>query len=85
MGLSTLVVLSPGPGRPEDAGSTVGWLQTRPQVPVLGVCLGHQAMAVAAGGTVVRAAGPVHGRPWPVRLLPDTLFSGFPTRFTAAR
>lgn len=80
-----LVVLSPGPGRPEDAASTVGWLQTLPSVPVLGVCLGHQAMAVAYGGTVVRAAGPVHGRPWPVRLFQDPLFAGFPRRFTAAR
>ena len=45
-----LVVLSPGPGRPEGAGVMVEWLVTEPRVPVLGVCLGHQALAVAAGG-----------------------------------
>ncbi len=57
-----LVLLSPGPGHPRDAHATVAWLATRPAVPVLGVCLGHQAMAVALGGEVVRAPRPVHGR-----------------------
>jgi len=57
-----LVVLSPGPGRPEDTGVTLPWLATDPSVPILGVCLGHQAMAVAAGGRVGHAPVPVHGR-----------------------
>ncbi len=57
-----LVVLSPGPGHPRDAGVTVPWLRTDPAVPVLGVCLGHQALALAAGGRVVRANRAVHGR-----------------------
>jgi anthranilate synthase component 2 len=56
------VVLSPGPGRPEAAGCFPRLLQLLPDAtPVLGVCLGHQALGVAAGGTVERAA-PVHGK-----------------------
>ena len=47
-----LVLLSPGPGRPEDAGVMVPFLRTRPDVPILGVCLGHQALAVAEAGSV---------------------------------
>lgn len=80
-----LVVLSPGPGRPEASGVTVPWLETRPGVPVLGICLGHQAMAVAAGGTVDRAPRPVHGKPWPVRLLDDPLHDGLPDLLPVAR
>src|SRR5439155_17827438 len=56
-----LVVLSPGPGRPEDAATTVAWLRTGPDLPLLGVCLGHQALAVACGGEVGRAPEPAHG------------------------
>ena len=56
------VILSPGPGRPEDAGVFTALLATLPsEIPVLGVCLGHQALGVACGGTVDRAA-PVHGK-----------------------
>lgn len=56
------VILSPGPGRPEDAGVFTALLGTLPpQTPVLGVCLGHQALGVASGGTVDRAT-PVHGK-----------------------
>jgi anthranilate synthase component 2 len=56
------VVLSPGPGRPEDAGVFIELLDMLPpKVPVLGVCLGHQAMGIAAGGRVERAQ-PVHGK-----------------------
>lgn len=80
-----LVVLSPGPGRPEDAGVMVEWLRTGPDVPVLGICLGHQALAVAAGGVVGRAPRPVHGRKSLIATAPDEpLFEGMPT-FTAAR
>jgi anthranilate synthase/aminodeoxychorismate synthase-like glutamine amidotransferase len=56
------VVLSPGPGRPEDAGCFPRLLELLPAAtPVLGVCLGHQALGITAGGTVERAA-PVHGK-----------------------
>ena len=80
-----LVLLSPGPGRPEHAGVTVEWLQTEPAVPVLGICLGLQALAVAAGGAVDRAPRPVHGRACAVRLLDDPIFEGLPSGFWAAR
>ena len=58
-----LIVLSPGPGRPEDAGCTlelIGLAYGR--VPVLGICLGHQAIVHEAGGAVERASEPFHGR-----------------------
>lgn len=81
-----LVVLSPGPGRPEDAGVMVEWLETEPDVPVLGVCLGHQAMAVAAGGAVTRAPRPVHGRASTIDTVADEpLFDGLGATLTAAR
>ena len=80
-----LVVLSPGPGRPEDAGVMVPWLQTEPEVPVLGVCLGHQALAVAAGGRVERAPRPVHGRTSVVDLSADPLFDGMTAPVRVAR
>jgi anthranilate synthase/aminodeoxychorismate synthase-like glutamine amidotransferase len=58
-----LVVLSPGPGRPEDAGCCMELIgQAIGRVPVLGVCLGHQAIVLQAGGEVSRAPAPVHGK-----------------------
>lgn len=80
-----LVVLSPGPGRPQEAGVMVPWLRTGPSIPVLGICLGHQALVVAAGGRVERAPELVHGRASPIRLLPDPLFQGISTPFVAGR
>lgn len=80
-----LVLLSPGPGAPEDTGVTLEWLRTRPARPVLGICLGHQAMAVAAGGAVGRAPRPVHGKSCQVTLADDPLFAGLPATFAAAR
>lgn len=80
-----LVVLSPGPGRPEDGGVTVPWLGTRPRVFTLGVCLGHQAMALAAGARIDRAPVPVHGRASRVALGDDPLFEGLPRTMSVAR
>lgn len=58
-----LIVLSPGPGRPEDAGCTLDLIALAAGVvPVLGICLGHQALVQAAGGAVTRADAPVHGK-----------------------
>ena len=58
-----LIVLSPGPGRPEDAGCTLDLIAlANARVPVLGICLGHQALVLAAGGEVTRADAPVHGK-----------------------
>ncbi|PSJ37121.1 anthranilate synthase component II [Allosphingosinicella deserti] len=57
------LILSPGPGRPEDAGCCLELLAlAKGRVPVLGVCLGHQAMVLEAGGDVDRAPAPVHGK-----------------------
>ena len=57
------IVISPGPGRPESAGISIDVIREwGPRVPLLGVCLGHQAIGAAFGGRVVRAAGPVHGK-----------------------
>jgi anthranilate synthase/aminodeoxychorismate synthase-like glutamine amidotransferase len=81
-----LVVLSPGPGRPEEAGAMVEWLRTDPAIPVLGVCLGHQAMAVAAGGRVGPAPRPVHGeRHWIELDADEPLFEGLGNPILAGR
>ena len=79
-----LVLLSPGPGHPEQAGVMVPFLRMRPSVPVLGVCLGHQALAVASGGTVSQTT-PLHGRSSRVSHDGDVAFDGVPRAFHAAR
>ena len=57
------IVVSPGPGRPQDAGCSLELIaRAKGRVPLLGVCLGHQAMVLQAGGEVVRAPAPVHGK-----------------------
>lgn len=81
-----LVVLSPGPGHPRDAAGTVNWLLGAPaDVPVFGVCLGLQAMVVAAGGEVGPAPMPVHGRASVVELTDDPLFVGLPRTLAVGR
>jgi anthranilate synthase/aminodeoxychorismate synthase-like glutamine amidotransferase len=56
------IVISPGPGRPEDAGISVDVIRRfGPTTPILGVCLGHQAIGVVYGGVVCRAQAPMHG------------------------
>ncbi len=80
------VVISPGPGRPEDAGIAVGLLRTLgPRLPVLGVCLGHQAIGLAYGGRVVPAPVLMHGKTSDVRHTGDRLYAGVPNPFTATR
>jgi anthranilate synthase/aminodeoxychorismate synthase-like glutamine amidotransferase len=79
------VLLSPGPGHPEDAGLMVPWLRGEPEVPVLGVCLGHQAMGVAFGGKVGRAPEPVHGKAEGIDLEEDPIFRTLPARIPVAR
>ena len=79
------VVLSPGPGRPEDAGCFIDLLRILPaEIPVLGVCLGHQAMGVAAGGRVERAE-PVHGKATLVHHGGKGILAGLPNPFEAGR
>ena len=81
------VVISPGPGRPEDAGRTIDMIREARErrVPLLGVCLGHQAIAAAHGGVVTRAPAPRHGKS--SRILHDGtgLFRGLSSPFEAAR
>lgn len=80
------VVVSPGPGRPEAAGVTVALLTALdPKVPTLGVCLGHQALAVAFGGAVAAAGRLMHGKPDWVHHDDSALFGGLANPFEAGR
>ena len=80
------VVLSPGPGDPDQAGVCLEVIhRLGPTMPMLGVCLGHQAMAQCFGGRVVRAAQPMHGKTSTVHHHQEGVFSGLPQPLTATR
>ena len=80
------IVISPGPGRPESAGITVEVLKRfADRVPLLGVCLGHQALAVAFGGRVDRASAPMHGKVSMVTHEGTHLFAGMTEPIEAGR
>lgn len=81
------IILSPGPGRPQDAGVTVEVAQTlAKQIPTLGVCLGHQAICQAFGAQIVHAKRLMHGKQSTVTLNSDcALFKGLPKQTTVAR
>ena len=80
------VVISPGPGRPEDAGITVDLIRGfGSRVPVLGVCLGHQGIGQAFGGSVVRAPMLMHGKVSSVQHDGRGVFSGVSQPFVAGR
>jgi anthranilate synthase component 2 len=79
------IVLSPGPGRPEEAGVCLDLIRLGARVPLLGVCLGHQALGVAFGATVDRAPRLMHGKTSPVRHNDAGVFSGLPNPFDATR
>ena len=80
------LMVSPGPGRPEDAGVSVAMVSNMMRrVPVLGVCLGHQAIAYALGGRIDQAQTLMHGKASPVYHDGRTLFEGLPNPFNAGR
>jgi anthranilate synthase/aminodeoxychorismate synthase-like glutamine amidotransferase len=80
------LVISPGPGRPEDAGITVAAIERfSGRIPILGVCLGHQAIALAFGGKVVAARRLMHGKTSSVTADGRELFQGVQSPFQAMR
>ena len=79
------VVLSPGPGRPENAGICLELIRLRPPVPLLGVCLGHQALAMAYGGVIERSPVLMHGKTSQIRHDGKGIFSKLPDCFKATR
>lgn len=80
------IVLSPGPGLPESAGVSVELIREMSgKVPIFGVCLGHQAIAEAFGGRIIRAETPVHGKIGSISHLESGLFAGLPSPLKATR
>jgi len=80
------VVISPGPGRPEKAGISIDVVtKLADKLPILGVCLGHQAMACAYGGEIAPAPTLMHGKTSPIVHDGRTLYDGLPSPFEATR
>jgi anthranilate synthase component 2 len=80
------VLLSPGPCTPNEAGICLALLDTAPlDMPIFGVCLGHQAMGQAFGGDVIRAKALMHGKTSPMLHEGKSVFRGLPSPFTATR
>ena len=80
------VVISPGPGRPEQAGVSLDVIKEfGPRMPLLGVCLGHQAIGLAFGGEVIRAPMPIHGKTSTIEHNGKGVFAGLASSFEAGR
>ena len=79
------IILSPGPGRPEDAGICVDLVRSRPSVPLLGVCLGHQVLGAAFGAEIGRAPRLMHGKTSLIRHLDRGVFKSLSNPFEATR
>ncbi len=80
------ILISPGPGTPAEAGVSLEVIERfAGRIPVLGVCLGHQAIGQAFGGKVVRAPAPIHGKPVEISHDGRTIFEGLPQNFQAGR
>lgn len=80
------IVISPGPCSPREAGISVSVIQTfQGRFPILGVCLGHQSIATALGGEVVRAKQVMHGKTSPIHHTGVGVFKNLPSPFTATR
>jgi anthranilate synthase/aminodeoxychorismate synthase-like glutamine amidotransferase len=81
-----VIVLSPGPGKPEDAGCCMELIAlAKGKVPLLGICLGHQAIVKEAGGTICRAPEPVHGKTSPIEHDGRGAFEGLPNPLRVGR
>jgi len=82
----TRILISPGPGTPDDAGVSLEVLEKfAGRIPILGVCLGHQAIGQIFGGKVVRAPFPVHGKPVEIKHDGKTIFKDLDEKFQAGR
>ncbi len=80
------ILLSPGPRTPNEAGICLGLIGGAPEdLPILGVCLGHQAIGQAFGGEVIRAKAIMHGKTSPISHTGKGVFAGMPQPFTATR
>jgi anthranilate synthase component 2 len=79
------VVISPGPGVPQEAGVSMELIEEASEIPLLGICLGHQALAAAHGGRIVRSREPVHGKTSALHHVGAGLFEGVPDPFEATR
>ena len=80
------VIISPGPGRPEDGGISLEVIDRyKGEIPIMGVCLGHQCIGQVMGGRVIRAAQPIHGKTWEVYHDGRGLFAGLRNPFVATR
>jgi anthranilate synthase component 2 len=79
------IVISPGPGTPDDAGVTLELIREAVDVPLLGICLGHQALAAVHDASVIRAPEPVHGKVAAVRHDGGGVFAGLADPFEATR
>ncbi|MFW6301632.1 MAG: anthranilate synthase component II [Bacillota bacterium] len=82
------IVISPGPGRPENAGISKDLIQSfKGKIPILGVCLGHQCIGEVFGGEIIKADKVCHGKVSEIRQIngPDKLFAGIKAKFTATR
>jgi len=82
----THILLSPGPGTPEEAGISIDVVrQYYAAYPILGVCLGHQCIAAAFGGQVIKAPSPFHGKNSRIKHMNSGLFTGLPIEFSVTR
>lgn len=82
----THIVISPGPGTPDEAGISLALIkQFAGQIPILGVCLGHQAIGQAFGGKIAHAKQIMHGKTSPIFHRDTSVFQGLPNPFTATR
>lgn len=86
MKMDAAILLSPGPGTPREAGCLLDVVAlAKGRLPVIGICLGHQAIVEEAGGRVTRAPEPVHGKSWRVEHKARGAFAGLPNPLSVGR